>query len=466
MKLHGVAKHQDSDSVFSAATMDQWQRDIALIHEIGANAIRLSHYPHPTEVYDLCDKYGFVVWAEIPLLKLTENETLFANAKQQLKEMVLQNMHHPSICFWGLQNEIAIYGEFPFMTEKMKALNEIAHALDSTRLTACANLNVVHPESTLNQITDVTAYNIYYGWYYGDFADNGKFLDDFHKTNPNMPLAILEYGADASIKFHSADPKVNDYSEEFQALYHETVYPMIAQRDFVWGSFVWNMFDFTSPIRQTADVKNRNIKGLVTFDRQTRKDSFFYYKAMWAKDPFVYIAGKRYQNRAEESISVKVYSNQPNVTLTINGKTVTQAVLNGNTVFSNIALNMGANRITAQSGHTSDEATFYRKTEEDPSYTYVDQHPGLNVRNWFLDEKEEAELFPKGFLSIRSTINELLANEKAMQTIDRRMPDVGAGMRDMVGTFELDIFFAFAKPDYSEEEIRTLNAELTKIKKS
>lgn len=127
MKLHGVAKHQDSDSVFSAATMDQWQRDIALIHEIGANAIRLSHYPHPTEVYDLCDKYGFVVWAEIPLLKLTENETLFANAKQQLKEMVLQNTHHPSICFWGLQNEIAIYGEFPFMTEKMKALNEMAH---------------------------------------------------------------------------------------------------------------------------------------------------------------------------------------------------------------------------------------------------------------------------------------------------------------------------------------------------
>ena len=127
---------------------------------------------------------------------------------------------------------------------------------------------------------------------------------------------------------------------------------------------------------------------------------------------------------------------------------------------------MGANRITAQSGHTSDEATFYRKTEEDPSYTYVDQHPGLNVRNWFLDEKEEAELFPEGFLSIRSTINELLANEKAMQTIDRRMPDVGAGMRDMVGTFELDKFFAFAKPDYSEEEIRTLNAELTKIKKS
>lgn len=465
VKLHGVAKHQDTDGVFSAATMENWKQDMEIIHEIGANAVRLSHYPHPEEVYDLCDEIGFVVWAEIPLLKLTENEALFENAKHQLKEMILQNMHHPSICFWGIQNEIAIYGEFPYMAEKMHVLNDIVHELDSTRFSTCANLNVVHSDSTLNQVTDTTAYNIYYGWYYGQFEDHGKFLDEFHQVNPDMPLGISEYGADTNTQFHSDDPKVNDYTEEFQALYHETVYPMMAERDFVWGSFVWNMFDFTSPIRQAANIKNRNIKGLVTFDRKYRKNSFYYYKAMWSKEPFVQIASKKYVNRADENISIKVYSNQPEVTIIVNGKEYTGAVKNGSAIFDKVALAMGENRVVAKSGNTTDETVFNRQTEADQSYVYVDQNPGLNVRNWFLDEKEEAELFPEGFLSIRSTINELLDSDVALAAIDRRMPDVGEAIRDMVGTFTLDKFFQYAKPDYTEEEIKALNEELTKISK-
>ncbi len=463
LKLHGVAKHQDTHEVFSAATMDNWKEDMDLIKEIGANAVRLSHYPHPQEVYDLCDEMGFVTWAEIPMLKLTEDEHLFENAKHQLTEMILQNMHHPSICFWGIQNEIAIYGEFPYMAEKMHELNDMVHELDETRFSTCANLNVVHPTSDLNQITDVTAYNIYYGWYYGEFADHGKFLDEFHETNPEMPLGISEYGADTSTAYHSDDPKVNDYTEEFQALYHETVYPMMAERDFVWGSFVWNMFDFTSPIRQAANIKNRNIKGLVTFDRKTRKDSFYYYKAMWSKDPFVSIASKRYVNRAEETITVKVYSNQPEVTLLVGEHSFNVATENGSAIFRGVPLEMGENLIIAKAGEVMDETIFIRQESADESYVYVDQNPGLNVRNWFLDEQSEAELFPEGYLSIRSTINDLLASEEATAVIDKRMPDVGKSIRDMVGTFSLEKFFSFAKPDYTEEEFKTLNAELTKI---
>ena len=463
VKLHGVAKHQDTAEVYSAATMENWKQDMSLIKEIGANAVRLSHYPHPQEVYDLCDEIGFVVWAEIPLLKLSEDEHLYENAKFQLKEMILQNMHHPGICFWGIQNEIAIYGEFPYMPEKLKVLNELVNALDDSRFSTCANLNVVHSDSPLNRITDATAYNIYYGWYYGEFEDHGKFLDEFHSVNPNMPLGISEYGADTNVAYHSDEPKVNDYTEEFQALYHETVYPMMAERDFVWGSFVWNMFDFTSPIRQAANIHNRNIKGLVTFDRKTKKDSFYYYKAMWSKEPFVQIAGKRYVNRVAETITVKVYSNQPNVILTTYAGKFEAKTNNGSAVFEHIPLKCGENEIVAKAGECMDNAVFNRQSQVDESYVYVDQNPGLNVRNWFLDEQSEAELFPEGYLSIRSTMNDLLASDEAMEVIYKRMPDVAEGMKDGVGTFSLEKCFQYTKPDYTEEEIKALNAELTKI---
>lgn len=463
VKLHGVAKHQDTAGVYSAATMEHWKTDMSLIGEIGANAVRLSHYPHPKQVYDLCDEMGIVVWSEIPLLKLTEDAHLFENAKEQLTEMIYQNMHHPSICFWGLQNEIAIYGEFPYMTEKMQQLNTFAHQLDDTRYTTSSNLNSVHVDSSLNRITDVTAYNVYYGWYYGEFEDHAKFLDEFHRVNPNMPLGISEYGADTNTAYHSEEPKVNDYTEEYQALYHESVYPMMAERDFVWGSFVWNMFDFTSPIRKAANIENRNIKGLVTFDRKTRKDSFYYYKAMWSSIPFVHIASKRFANRGHETMTVKVYSNQEQVTITVNKQQMTQPVVNGSAVFEQVSLEMGENKVVAESGKCRDEAVFVRLSQPDESYVYVDQNPGINVRNWFLDEQSEAELFPEGYLSIRCTINDLLASQEAIEVIAKRMPDVAKAIQDMVGTFTFEMFFKFAKPNYTEEEVKALNAELTKI---
>ncbi len=466
LKLHGVAKHQDTAGVYSAAQERHWQQDMALIEEVGANAVRLSHYPHPQRFYELCDEHGLVVWAEIPMLKLTLNGDLMENAKQQLREMILQNLHHPSICFWGLQNEIAIFGDKPYMAERLEDLNLLAHSLDPDRLTACANLNAVTCESGLNRVTDVTAYNIYFGWYYGKMADHADFLDEFHRVNPGMPLAVSEYGADCNPKFHSDTPRVNDYSEEFQALYHETVYPTMAARDFVWGSFVWNMFDFVSAIRNSGGVKARNIKGLVTFDRALRKDSFYYYKAMWSSDPFVHIAGKRYVNRAAGTMRVKVYSNQPEVTLSAGGTVRTAAVFNGGACFEDIPLNPGENRMTASAGNCTDEAVFIRVDQPDASYVYVDEHPGLNVRNWFADEAEEARLFPEDAYSLRDKLSVLLRSPEVVKLVETEQPVIAKLMHEAPDTFSLDRVIAHEKPDVPEEEIKQLNRKLIKIPKN
>ena len=465
VKLHGVAKHQDFDKVYSAAGEKEWQRDMELISEIGANCLRLSHYPHPQRIYDLADEKGLVVWAEIPMLKLTKNEELFANAEQQLTEMILQNMHHPSIFFWGVQNEIAIWGEEPYMYEKIGRLNELVHELDLSRLSTSSNLNAVATTSPLNQITDVTAYNVYYGWYYGSFEDHGKFLDEFHRDNSRMPLGISEYGADTNLAYHSDHPRVNDYTEEFQALYHESVYPSMRDRDFVWGSFVWNMFDFVSPIRTAANIKNRNLKGLVTFDRQTRKDAFYYYKAQWRKDPVIHIAEQRFVNRCTDTMTVKVYSNQPEVTLTAGGRDYVAASSEGVFLFENIPLSIGENHMVATAGSVRDEATFLRQETADTSYVYVDQHPGLNVANWFEDEQEKARLFPEDRYSLKDSIETLRSNEKAFGIIREMMPEVAKAMEDAMGSFALDRFVSFMKPDYTEEEFMEMNARLREIEK-
>lgn len=480
LKLNGVAKHQDTAGVFSAASMEHWQQDMALIEEIGANAVRLSHYQHPHQIYELCDQKGLVVWAEIPLLRLTDSDALFDNAKYQLTELILQHMHHPSICFWGLQNEVAMFGEQPFMYDRLKCLQDHARRLDPGRLTTSANLNTVEPSSPMNKITDVVAYNLYYGWYYGEMADFGAFADAFHRENLQIPLGISEYGVDSNLRFHSEHPKVKDYTEEFQAKFHETVYPMLQSRPFIWGTFVWNMFDFVSGIRNQGGTRFRNNKGLVTHDRKTRKDSFYYYKAVWSKEPFVHIAEKRFEKRAAGTMGVKVYSNQKIVTLKAGNETYEKTSDNGVFLFEDISLEMGENTVTAiagalapqtgeltdtYAGALTDTAVFTRVAAPEQSYIYVDPNPGLNVRNWFVDEVEKARIFPADYYSIMDTINTLLKDCQVMETIDRLVPKVGAYMRDTIGTFTLEQAAAFAKTLCTEAELRDLNRQLTQIKK-
>ena len=464
LKLRGVAKHQDFEGVFSAAGPAQWDTDIALIREMGANAVRLSHYPHPQGVYDRCDAAGLLVWAEIPMLKLTQSEELLDNAKEQLQEMILQNLHHPSIFCWGIQNEIAIFGDKPWMAERMRGLNELAHALDPDRFTVCANLNGVEPDSALNRLTDLTAYNLYFGWYYGKFGDLGRFLDELHRVNPSMPFALSEYGADCNPRFHSEDPKVNDYTEEYGALFHEKNYPDVEARDFVWGSFVWNMFDFVSAIRNAGGARARNLKGLVSFDRQTKKDAYYYYKARWSEEPFVHIGGKRFEKRVGPT-SVKVYSNQPEVTLTVNGEARTLRSDTGVFRFENLALNLGANPLKAQAGAVSDSCVLTGVAEPEKDYVYVEEQAGINVRNWFVDEAEEARMFPEDAYSIRDKMEVLAACPEAMDCVARLAPPLVKLIQDGIGTFSLEASIRYERPAVTEDQVKALNEALNKIDK-
>lgn len=419
LKIQGVAKHQDFGGVFCATTEEHLQQDLHDILEIGANSVRLSHYQHPQRMYELCDEAGLLVWAEIPMLKFLDDEALFENACSQMKELIYQNMHHPSICFWGIQNEIAMFGESQAMYDRMQELGALVQRMDGTRLSACANLFCVKNDSALNTHTQAVGYNIYFGWYYGNMADNADFVDKFHQDNPNTPLGITEYGVDCNLAYHAYEPKVRDYSEEFQALYHETVYPIFRERPYIWGTYVWNMFDFSSEIRDEGGVRYKNCKGLVTYDRKVKKDAFYYYKAQWSDEPFVKIAESRFVNREREKITVKVYSNQPSVSITVNGVSHTADSNTGVFCFENIALQQGENKIIASAGVLTDQVVFHGVKEKDESYIFVDQNPGINVKNWFIDAVEEEKMFPTGMFSIREACNTIVESEQAIAAVEK-----------------------------------------------
>lgn len=465
MKLNGVAKHQDTAEVFSAASKENWDTDFRLIMEIGANALRLSHYQHPQEVYDLCDRNGLIVWAEIPMLKMSMDKELLENADQQLRELILQNIHHPSICFWGIQNEIAIFGEDEEMYPEVERLNQAAKRLDDGRITVCANLNTVKSDSRLNRITDAVGYNLYYGWYYGELEDYDISAEEFHRVNPDVPLGLSEYGVDCNLSFHSSNPVRKDYSEEYQMLYHETVYPIIRDKQYIWGSFVWNMFDFTSPVRDEGGIKYRNNKGLVTYDRQIRKDAFYYYKAQWSEEPFVHITGKRFRKRKQYVIDIKVYSNLKEVNLSVNGKEYSVSSGSGIFLFQSVELKDGENRVTASAGNITDRAVFLRTDEDTPEYVFVDPYPGLNVKNWYEDELEKEKLFPQDAYSILDTINDLMKCGQVMSVIDKEYRQVGTYMRGTIGSFTLEQMCVHAKTLVEADELKTLNNRLIQIKK-
>ncbi len=412
VRIRGVAKHQDHSGVFSAVTERQIEEDFALIREIGANAVRLSHYQHAQYTYDLCDEGGYLVWAEIPMLRMTENTELCRNAEEQLRELILQNLHHPSIFCWGIQNEIAMFKDTPFMHEKCRELTNLAKSIDPNRLVTAANLNSVEPSSELNAITDMIGYNLYFGWYYGEMPDYSEYLDTFHEACPGMPLGISEYGVDANPSLHAEEPGVKDYSEEFQALFHETVYPILQSKDYLWGSFVWNMFDFSSARRSEGGVKFLNTKGLVNYDRSLRKDAFYYYKAVWSQEPFIHICSKRFVRRCREVINVKIYTNQPCITLLVNGVECMSLPNNGNgtVVFSAVMLQPGENVVHALCGDFHDACVFERVEEEERNYCLPDEEKGT-VRNWFLGEEQTVR---EGYYSIMDSVGDVLNGARSV----------------------------------------------------
>ncbi|MEZ4777749.1 MAG: glycoside hydrolase family 2 TIM barrel-domain containing protein [Bacteroidia bacterium] len=356
--LRGVCRHQDKEDMGSALSTADHKEDVDLIMELGANTIRLAHYQQAEEMYSLSDTAGLVIWAEIPFVGMPgfgrsnngyiNSEEFHANAMQQLTELIRQNYNHPSICFWGIFNEIQNPKDAS-PVDLVKKLNNLAHKEDPTRITTAASM--LDTEEPIHDITDVIAWNKYFGWYYNDPEKIGEWLDKTHAKYPSWSIGISEYGAGASIYQHEIDPgRPNPFGsphpEEWQNYYHEAHYKAFKERPYVWGTFLWNMFDFSADFRREGDHPGRNDKGLVTYDRKVKKDAFYLYKANWSEEPVLYITSRRYTLRNDKKTPVKVYANTDEVTLWVNGKSVgTTTGENGVFVWEEITLEPGNNQI-------------------------------------------------------------------------------------------------------------------------
>lgn len=481
IRLNGVSRHQDRKDMGWAITHKEHNEDMALIKEIGANSIRLAHYQHDQYFYDLCDREGMVVWAEIPFItRMSYDDLTGENAKSQLIELIRQNYNHPSILFWGIQNEIQIDSNNETeVRQVVKELNQLAKEEDPTRLTTMANVCTVDKEDEYNYMTDVIGANQYFGWYFGKTEDFAGWIDEYHETNPNTSLCISEYGAEGIIEYHSDTPKIKDYTEEYHALYHEIAWNIFAKRPFLWATYVWNMFDFGANIRDEGGVKGRNNKGLVTYDRQVKKDAFYMYKAHWSKEPFVHIAGKRYVDRSQDQIQVKVYTNCEKATLFINEEEfATQDVINRKIVFNKVPLVAGTNRVqvVATKGNIEyrDHGWFEKVIEPNRSYEAPVKDSKEHVTNWFEqpefdDEPLEAVEIPEGVYSTRDTLGELMNNEITKAIIIKNMGgDISQeSMYGMIEGMKVDVVASMAGDDsmFNPRMLNRLNRELIKIQK-
>ncbi|WP_455662811.1 glycoside hydrolase family 2 protein [Pradoshia sp.] len=475
LRLNGVSRHQDRKDMGWAITKKEHKEDMELIKEVGATSIRLAHYQHDQYFYDLCDQEGMVVWAEIPFISImSKTELEGINAKQQMIELIRQNFNHPSIMFWGVQNEIQIGGNRPEVRKLVRELAELTKKEDPTRLTTQANVMFVPDTDEYNYMTDIIGYNKYYGWYQGEAEDFGPWIDGYHATNPTVPLGISEYGAEGIIQYHNNDPKVNDYTEEYHALYHEKVWKIFAERPFLWSTYVWNMFDFGANIRDEGGVQGRNNKGLITYDRKIKKDAFYMYKANWSNEKVLHITSKRYVDRADEAINVKIYSNCEEVTLYVNGTEVgTQTGENHIFIFENVALQPGLNEVRAVSGDLEDTAFFNKVEEFNPSYVAPEKEGGA-AANWFqmpedLGDVEIEELeITDDVYSTRCTFGELVGNPETKAVLEKYLPgfDEEHPMFAMAEGMTIDTMASISSDMFSEKFIYMLNKELTKIKKA
>ena len=355
LPLQGVCRHQDRSEVGNALRPQHHEEDAALMLEMGVNAVRLAHYPQATYFYDLMDKNGIIVWAEIPFVGpggyndkgFVDLPAFRANGKEQLKELIRQHNNHPSICVWGVFNELTELGDNP--VEYIKELNVLAHQEDTTRPTTSASNQM----GDLNFITDAIAWNRYDGWYGGTPADLGKWLDRMHKDHPEICISISEYGAGASI-YHQQDSLVKTvptswwHPENWQTYYHIENWKTISSRPYVWGSFVWNMFDFGAAHRTEGDRPGINDKGLVTFDRKVRKDAFYFYKANWNREePMLYLTGKRNTVRTQRLQIITAFTNLSGAELFVNGKSYGKAIPDSYAIleWKNVELEPGENEI-------------------------------------------------------------------------------------------------------------------------
>lgn len=474
--LRGVARHQDRPKIGNALLPEHHEEDIDLIMEVGANTIRLAHYQHDQYFYDLCDEKGLVIWAEIPYIS-NHMPNGRENTISQMKELIVQNYNHPCIVVWGLSNEITMTGSStPDLMENHKILNDMVHEMDPTRLTTMAVVSMCDMHDPYVQISDVVSYNHYFGWYGGDVSMNGPWFDKFHAEFPNKPIGMSEYGCEA-LNWHTSNPEAGDYTEEYQAYYHEELIKQLYTRPYIWATHVWNMFDFAADARSEGGENGQNHKGLVTFDRKYKKDAFYAYKAWLSDEPFVHICGKRYVDRVEDVTKVTVYSNQPEVELFVNGTSLGVQKSDVHFFYFDVP-NSGESRLYAKAGNCEDESVIRKVDTFNEAYRMKEKGA---VLNWF------DITAPEGYFSLNDKIQDIVKSEqgamfikglfaKIMQKMggenkekaQAAAQDGGAGLMAMMGSFtmiRLLNLMGAAGGAMTKEEMLALNAQLNQIKK-
>lgn len=466
--LRGVSRHQDRQGLGNAISIREHREDMDIIREMGANTIRLAHYQHAQEFYDLCDEYGMVVWAEIPYI--TEH---MPNGRQntldQMRELITQCYNHPSIVCWGLSNEVAVHGVTEDLMENHVLLNDLCHAMDKTRPTTMAHAFMLEHDSPLIRIPDIGSYNLYFGWYLGNLEQNDSFFDDYHAKYPQRVMGFSEYGADANIRFQTAHPEQGDYSEQFQCKYHEYILECIDRHPWMWATHLWNTFDFAADGRDEGGAHGLNQKGIVSFDRKTKKDAFYLYKAAWNKtQPFVHLCGGRYVYRPEEITEVTVYSNCDAVSLYMDGKLL--ETKQGKRVFVFRVPITGAHTIEARSGELCDAIVIRKVDTPNLDYYMGNKVP---VTNWF----DEANFKTDSF-SIRDSFGTLMAHPEAgkiagsvMKALRAKRGEVAqsasnnANLQNMLAGMSFEAILKKAGDSLPSDGAKQINEKLQQIKK-
>ena len=476
--LRGVSRHQDRLDKGWAISKADHEEDCALIKEVGANTIRLAHYQHDQYFYELCNRTGFALWAEIPFIsKFIPSEEAYENTLSQMTELVAQNYNHPAIFFWGISNEILIGQDNEPLRKNLRDLARLAKSMDPSRLTTLAQVSGTPMDSEHNYITDIVSYNHYFGWYGGDVAHNGPWFDAYHKLNPDIPLGVSEYGVENITHWHSATPMNHDYTEEYANYYHHEMLKTFATRPYLWSTHVWNMFNFAADARDEGGVIGMNNKGLVTYDRKLKKDAFYIYKAYWTSEPMVYVAGRRFADRAPEERNITVYTNCENVTLIVNGTEVeTKAAVDHCVVFENVALADGANTVTAKCGDLSDTITLNGVAEHNEAYTLPDIAAAMAVGNWFdevTDNEDSDEIVvTEGYYSIEDPFGVLAANEECAKCIkgwfmaqgNLTMASMLGAIAGMMGDAKITMLQSMMD-GVTQKDFAKLNRLLSRIKK-
>ncbi len=470
--LHGVSRHQDRWGLGNALLPEHHREDMDLICEMGANTIRLAHYQHDQYFYDLCDEKGMVVWAEIPYIS-QHMPTARENTISQMKELIVQNYNHPSIVVWGLSNEITMRGDQDAdLLENHKILNELAHEMDATRLTTIAAVSPCPINSPYIQIPDVVSYNHYFGWYGGETSENGPWFDHFHATNPNIPIGCSEYGCEA-LNWHTSQPDQGDYTEEYQAYYHEELIKQLFARKYLWATHVWNMFDFGADARNEGGENGQNHKGLVTFDRKYKKDSFYAYKAWLSEEPFVHICGKRYVDRVEDVTRVTVYSNQPEVELFTHDISLGKKSSPDHFFYFDVP-NQGETKLVAVAGACRDESILRKVSVFNEDYRLKEKEA---ILNWC------DITAPEGYFSLYDKMKDIMATTEGRGLLagftgkltgdadasKHGEVDVEASTMKMLGNFtllRLTGMLGGMGIKMTKEELLEMNEQLNQIKKA